>query len=305
MNAPHPSPVATRAGRSDAPPARLFGRYLVDEGAIEASDLRAALAVMAATNQTIGELAVARGLLSEAQAEHIAKLQRHVDAPWGEVASALERGGLTAFQVETLLWEQTTVNLRIGDALIEVGALSPTEVDDWRSRYEANQPVPGWAVPWWAGSGQTGVDEDVLGARLAVQSLPRVIGRLMRTPAQVDAPRGWHGPPPPDGHAASISIEGPEGVDLLLWATGSVATRFAERMGQPTADLCPGAAKALAEVLEVLAAYVVRHLADASHGDERPAATFGAPRFDDGPERGLAFPVTTGLGDAVLVIDRR
>lgn len=60
-----PAPYVAPVARSRP---RLFGQWLVNRDVITAADLREALALMKAVNSTIGELAVAHGLVTAAQA---------------------------------------------------------------------------------------------------------------------------------------------------------------------------------------------------------------------------------------------
>ena len=72
-----PSHLAVPRTRSRLP--RLFGRYLVEAGAIGAKDVAEALALMRLVNSPMGEIAVGEGLLSNVQVQTILDAQRQVD----------------------------------------------------------------------------------------------------------------------------------------------------------------------------------------------------------------------------------
>lgn len=194
------TPAATAQavpGQAAARP-RLFGQWLVDRGELTNADLREALALMRAVNSTIGELAVANGLVTAAQAEEINELQRHVDGRWGDIAIALGVGRATAARIEELAWSQQIENLRLSDALVELGFMTATSIDGLLRDFEDERE---------RGVDDRGLDDDTR-LRLAdmVEGLPRLLHRVLGTAVRMSPPR------PADGtryeHCAQITLGG-------------------------------------------------------------------------------------------------
>ena len=279
--------------------ARLFGQFLLDHEAVTPVELSSALALMASLNETIGKLAVARGWLTPPQADHIGELQRTIDARWGDIAVALEAGGLSAEQVEQLLWEQTEDNLRIGDALVEVGALSCSAAEEWLAYYEASR-----AVSVVMADDPTGEYDPI---RHAVDGLPRVLLRRAGLHSICSAPRVWRTPTQKpkkgSGPAATIEIGGNWSVTLGLVLSQRLGKALANRARETHGRKDKGCAVAC-DILEVLAFYVARRL-DRPYSPPRQLCSVGDPSPGHLPSQGLSFTVATDCGDAVLVIDQR
>jgi len=197
---------------------RLFGQWLVNRGLMTAADLREALALMRAVNSTIGELAVAHGLVTASQAEEIGELQRHVDGRWGDIAIALGVGRATAARIEQIAWEQQIENLRLSDALVELGFLSATEVEDLLAEFDDD-----------AESGATDLDAETR-ARIEVltEGLPRLLRRVLGGAARMSAPR------PADGvryeYAAQFTMVGPSGCTIGVSVDRRVARSLADAL---------------------------------------------------------------------------
>lgn len=208
----------TAAGHATAAPARprLFGQWLVDRGEITNSDLREALALMRAVNSTIGELAVAHGLVSAAQAEEINELQRHVDGRWGDIAIALGVGRATAARIEELAWAQQIENLRLSDALVELGFVTATTVDQMLRQFEDERDN---------GTTAGSIDDDTR-ARIEdmVEGLPRLLHRVLGTAVRMSPPRVADGTRLE--HCAQINLGG----------TGAVGITAERRVARAVAD---------------------------------------------------------------------
>ena len=278
----------------DRKSARLLGQFLVDAGTITPQELSAALSLMGTLNERIGALAVARGWLTQRQADHIAELQRKIDARWGDIAVALEDGGLTPDQVEELRWEQTEDNLRLGDALVEVGALSCSEVDSWIARHEAAKSVT------------VVMADDPRGEydpiRHAADGLSRVLLRRAGIHGAVSMPRvfradGDH----EDKRAAMVRLGGGWSTALGLAVSPRLARALSSRASHrgPRKDR---ASRVVSDLLEVLAHYVARRL-DRDYAAQRDACVVGPVEIGAVPPGGLSFTVATDFGDALLIVD--
>ncbi|HWB73949.1 MAG TPA: hypothetical protein VG755_03315 [Nannocystaceae bacterium] len=257
-----PSAEHTIATRRPPKRPRLFGQWLIDQGAITQSDLREALALMRAVNSSIGELAVANGLVTAAQAEEINELQRHVDGRWGEIAIALGVGRSTAARIERLAWEQQLENLRLSDALVELDLMSATEVETRLAEFERGIEGDDAVLD---DESQAWIDE-------IVDGLPRMLGRVLGSPARVATARAWDGTS--YEHHAQTVITGPHGCTIALTVERGVARALADALDVP-AERGANAMRldaAVGAMLVLYGAHVARRL-DAAHGpghDARP-----------------------------------
>jgi hypothetical protein len=247
-------PTQPRPSRGARRP-RLFGQWLIDIGEIEQSELREALALMRAVNSSIGELAVSHGLVTAAQAEEINELQRHVDGRWGEIAIALGVGRSTAARIEQLAWEQQLENLRLSDALVELDLMSPTAVESRLAEFEQTMTRD-----------EDEIDDDARAwVDTIVDGLPRMLSRVLGSPARVCAARAWDGKAY-DHHAQTV-IAGPNGCTIALSVDRGVARALAEALHVNTER--PGSPvrldAAVSAMLVLFGAHVARRL-DGSHG---------------------------------------
>lgn len=104
----------------------FYGEFLVQLGVVRQDQLGAALAEQSEGRLLLGELAVVRGVLTEAQVQQVRRCQRqsvaeHGDLRFGEMAVAL--GFSTVEAMDQLHREQRAGWRRVGDILVESGAL--------------------------------------------------------------------------------------------------------------------------------------------------------------------------------------
>lgn len=248
-----PAPYVGTVARSRP---RLFGQWLVNRDVITAADLREALALMKAVNSTIGELAVAHGLVTAAQAEEINELQRHVDGRWGDIAIALGVGRATAARIEQLAWEQQIENLRLSDALVELGFVSATEVEDLLAEFDDDD----------GSTDAVALDaETAERIELLTDALPRLLRRMLGGAARMSAPR------PNDGtrfeHAATFEIRGEHCYSIGITADRRVARALADALhvevGSSTSARLD---TALGALLVLYGGHLARRLETVGHG---------------------------------------
>lgn len=294
MVAPAPSsPTSTTTAAPFAVPSprsrpRLFGQWLVKRDVITATDLREALALMRAVNSTIGELAVARGLVTAAQAEEINELQRHVDGRWGDIAIALGVGRATAARIEQIAWEQQIENLRLSDALVELGVVSATEVEDLLAEFEQD----GGSEPPQL-DGATRARLDVL-----TEGLPRLLRRVLGGAARMSPPR------PADGTkyecSAQFEIRGGDRCTIGMSVDRRVARAIADALhidvGGVTTSRLDTAVGAL---LVLYGGHVARRLETMGHG----AHEASPPVAGALPEGRWAVDLALADGRCTVVID--
>ena len=106
---------------------QLFGKYLVEKGVIGYTDYREAVQKQLDVRVKLGTIAVAEGLLTEAQAETINKLQKQFDKRFGDIA--VEKNFLTTEQVEGLLKKQGNPYMQFLEVLLDSGKASISEIE--------------------------------------------------------------------------------------------------------------------------------------------------------------------------------
>jgi len=100
---------------------KFFGQFLIDEGVIEAGQLRQANDHLYFLNRVLGELAIKKNYMSREDVERVKRAQLACDALFGELAQEL--GLLTPAQLAELLTSQSARQARVGEALVELGHL--------------------------------------------------------------------------------------------------------------------------------------------------------------------------------------
>lgn len=106
---------------------QLFGRYLVDKEVISPEDYQAAVDKQLDVRVKLGTIAVAEGLLTEAQVEMLNKLQMQYDRRFGDLA--VEKELLTQEQVQQLLKKQGNPYMQFLQVLLESGKVNVFQMD--------------------------------------------------------------------------------------------------------------------------------------------------------------------------------
>jgi hypothetical protein len=157
---------------------KFFGQFLIEQGVADADKIREALALMDAENRSLGELAVAGGILTAEEAAKVNAQQRHCDIPFGALAA--EMGLLSEEQVDYLINFQEQTRLRIGQALVRLNYLHNEQLHRLLVQYESEQAQfrPGKvALP-------AGLEEHQL-ATMIVDLLPKLLMRIARIGAKM------------------------------------------------------------------------------------------------------------------------
>ena len=106
---------------------QLFGKYLVKKGKLTEEEYHSAIQKHLSIRVPIGTIAMAEGLLTEAQVREIHRLQKQFDKLFGDIA--VEKGYLTEVQVEDLLHKQGNPYLQFLEVLLEMGKFTISEMD--------------------------------------------------------------------------------------------------------------------------------------------------------------------------------
>ena len=109
--------------------AELFGRYLVSENIIDMPTLETLLKQQAETRVKLGMMAVAEGLITDAQATEINQKQQKEDKRFGDIA--VEIGALTDAQVSGLLAKQGSPYMRFIQILVDKTAVEASDIDGY------------------------------------------------------------------------------------------------------------------------------------------------------------------------------
>ncbi|MBV1859602.1 MAG: hypothetical protein KUG77_14405 [Nannocystaceae bacterium] len=273
-----PSHLAVPRTRSRLP--RLFGRYLVEAGAIGAKDVAEALALMRLVNSPMGEIAVGEGLLSNVQVQTILDAQRQVDERFVELAASMGLGG---DQLESLCSEQAVENLRFGDALVEVGAITSTALEEHLRIYDREDHWPAPSMP------RTASDF----ARTTADLVPRLARRTIGSTMRFSAPRDW------DGNGLDVHATASGNGDGGLCLGISVDHKVAAGLGPQESAPATSWARQLAPVFLADFAGLAVNMAQRKLGFDRDLSLSPGEL----PIRGLCFDVALESGAGILVID--
>ena len=116
---------------------KFFGQFLLERGVVGRDALLTALDLQDGRNLRLGDYAVRRGYMTEAQAETLNRQQLTVDRRFGELA--VEAGYLTPEQVEELLALQRNDYVLLGEALLELGHIDGETLEVELRAFEADQ----------------------------------------------------------------------------------------------------------------------------------------------------------------------
>jgi len=111
-----------------------LGRFLIRMGLVSQRDVDRAVAIQRDSHLRLGERAVLRGYLTEAQVRLILHHQQSDERMFGEIAQALDL--LSAEQLASLQAEQQQARVQLGSALVSSGALSPDQLASALQSYE-------------------------------------------------------------------------------------------------------------------------------------------------------------------------
>lgn len=111
----------------------MFEAYLVREQLITADELVDALEHQFHSRPPIGQLAVTSGMISMKQAFHLVGLQMTLHRRFGELA--IELGYLTDDDIESLLAQQSRLQLALSEVLVARNTLSAEILREAQVRY--------------------------------------------------------------------------------------------------------------------------------------------------------------------------
>jgi hypothetical protein len=271
---------------------KFFGQFLIEQGEVDAQQLRQAIEWMATQNVDLGTLAVRHGLLTPEDTRRVHREQRRQDAPFGEIAVQL--GLLSPAQVEQLLREQDKVRVRLGEALVRLGHLSEDKLGSLLDAFKADQSAYEISTAEMLPAALKGNEMAAITLDLVKKLSARLAGVVVKMAPATSCSLAGDG-----AFNASVKIRGAQGLGLALVADielakklGGAATAYLGRT--PSRELVEDA---LGEFLNVVAGNAIALL-------ERKgvACELDPPRLGQTPAGGHCFDLVTSAGRGVLVL---
>jgi hypothetical protein len=270
---------------------KFFGQFLIERGEIDAGQLREALERMQERNLSLGDLAIAAGLLSPEDAARLNAAQLEVDRPFGELA--VEKGLLSRELLDRLLRHQSETRLPIGEALVALGHLPATRLGALLDQFKIEQS------PF--ASGDRPLPRELVGVRvaaLALDQLPRFCMRVARLHVKL-APARAHSADARLKQRAMLVVRGPQSLEIGLAADGEVVSALA-------AGICGPASRGFdaASSSDVLGYFLSLLVGNAIAALEREGifARVEPVRSGSLPAGGHAFDWIATVGRGVLVV---
>ncbi len=267
----------------------FFGQFLVEQKLLTEEQLADALALMARTNKRLGALAVEAGWLTLPQAELIKERQRTVDALYGEISITSRL--LTGEQVEELLRRQVKTNLRIGDAVRQLGFMDERGVEEAFSCFvEAHR----------SHSLDTDTFEQPL-VSYAIENFNRVLTRMCTVPTKAGGVKRWTR----DREmpvACSLPLQGDPSMVVATSMTQEMAVELVAGMlgfSEAESELLDGDLidDVIGELLNILAVQLTEHAAE-----WKLALEPGQPRPGGLPDRALFASLLTPSGTGAIIV---
>jgi hypothetical protein len=266
----------------------FFGQFLIDEQVINEDALHQAIDLAAKENARIGALGVEKGYLCESQVEVIQLEQRNADVLFADLAVELEM--LTRDQATALVQEQKRRHKPIGEALVELGFLDASELDDLLDRYHLCQldlDAAHLGLPFEL------CDDDLFAYLVAY--FPVLFRRITQVPMKLQAGKNFPGRSNLP-FRASVSIEGDCPVTIGIAACPELASRIATGLGDGSSSDPNGEeVREFAEIFSDAGCRAVRR--------DGLSARAGEVRRGQLPKQGFWFPATTPFGRGMLVLD--
>ncbi|MEC8051478.1 MAG: hypothetical protein VX210_11870 [Myxococcota bacterium] len=275
---------------------KFFSQFLQIEKLVSQEHLDEAIAQAGVSHQTLGDLAQARGFLTDKQADAINKEQLKLDLPFGRLAQ--ERGFLTEEQLQSLLNEQSEQHMKVGEALVNLGHVGRGDMDDILSRFaEAQSPNEAELKKILGTLSENRV------ANFLLSCFPKMTMRLSRLHVKVgrevslDEGTG--------DYTATINLEGDDAVCMGLSTDKSFARTIMAgmtRIMSGDSEILYGEDKEdFEDLLGGFLDIIGGHAVGALEG-ERLELEMGTPEFGNLLSGGLAFELQSVAGKATLYL---
>lgn len=238
---------------------QFFGEYLVARDLITREALADALGYQRSVNLPIGFFALQQGKLSELQVLRIHSEQRQSDRKFGEIA--VEKGFLSADDLEALLEGQAEVRVYLGEALVGRGHLTRTQLDEALAAFHTEQIDAERRVHELL---QREPERDLF--RVCLDLTVRMLLRMARVVGKVRSAERNPGPVPEGCHTFRQSVNGDKAFKVALSLQEplllSVATALlASVMEEPPREVDEFVLDAGREFLNICVGHVCTQLA--------------------------------------------
>jgi len=271
---------------------KFFGQFLIEQGEVDAAQVRAALDMLGKTNRSLGDIACEMGLMVEGDADMVVQRQRLIDKPFGDLA--VEMGMLTNAQLVECLRVQREGRLLIGEALVQLGHMAEDRLGLMLDAYKTDQS------PYMVGSFQE-LPDPLVNNRVApyiLDLLPKFAMRVAELNVKVGGVQIL-GESPVFPFRVSIPVHGHRGLEVTLVGDRPFSRRLAAAASSlPEARLDDELiADGVGEFLNILCGNAMSAL-------ERDGVSteLGVPDYDAELSDGWIFDLATGHGRAALVL---
>lgn len=209
---------------------KFFGQFLIEQGEINADQLRGALDFMEAENLSLGLFAVEKGLLKPMDVHRIQLEQRQKDASFEEIV--IELGLIARDKLEALVRDHEARRVRVGDALVRKGHLAAERLAGLLDRFNADQEK--------YATREVELPSDLRAPRLTsvlVELLPKLTARIAEIQIKVGEAEQSNGQSLPD-YSAAVVIHADKGIEILLTGDEEFAKRLtAGMLGAPIEEV--------------------------------------------------------------------
>ncbi len=273
---------------------KFFGQFLIEEGEIDAAQLRDALDLTDSKNIGLGQFAVEKAAIKQTDLHRIQLEQRQKDVSFENLVVQL--GLLSSDEVEALVQEHQACRLKIGDALVQKGYLAADRLGELLERFKVDQER--------YLAGEVDLPKDISAQSLAahmVDLLPKFTDRLAEIQVKVGESELANGQDMPE-HSAAVTIRMDGGLMVRLAGDEDFAKRLtAGMLGAPMEEINPFLLDdGLGEFLNVLAGNAVAILEQ-----QGKAAEFDPPHLGGQAvaSEGYVFPLVATHGKATLILE--
>lgn len=271
---------------------KFFGQFLIEQGEVDACQLREALDLLDETNRTLGQIAVDEGVLTPDGAEEVNRAQRHTDKSFGDLAIAMKLMDHSA--LVTCLRVQRESRLMVGEALVRLGHVAPDRLPNLLDAFKSDQ------APFAIGVRQQ-LPDPLANNRIApyvLDLLPKFARRIADITVKVGEPQVL-AELPPFPFRISLPIHSHRSLEIALLGDRAFCVRVAAATsGIDEQALDPSLLRdGVGEFLNVLCGNAMSAL-DRDGVETR----LGVPDYDAELTDGWLFDLATSRGRAALVL---
>ncbi len=116
---------------------KFFGQYLVEQRVVSAEQILQAIRLQETRNLKFGDMAQKMGFLTVRQVEAAQRALRREDLPLPDMVVKL--GFINSFQCEAIIARQKAQHLYIGEALVEIRALTHEQLEHQLNEFKLDQ----------------------------------------------------------------------------------------------------------------------------------------------------------------------